>query len=176
DLTNGPLIRVTVVRMAEAGDVLLLTLHHIVCDGWSMEVLFRELSLLYDGFLSDRMPVLPQLAVQYADFAVWQRQWLRDEVLERQTSYWRTKLAGVSGHLDLPTDRPRPAEQRRLSARPSRASTSRAFSEPAPLSDEFDARPRKVGRVCGEKLQTVRRRSVRGGVQLPRGGDIIGVV
>ena len=108
DLTCGPLLRVTVLRMPER-DVLLLTLHHIVCDGWSMEVLFRELSVLYDGLRSNRMPVLPQLAVQYADFAVWQRQWLRDDVLERQMSYWRTKLAGISGHLDLPTDRPRPA-------------------------------------------------------------------
>ena len=88
--------------------MLLLTLHHIISDGWSMEVLFRELSTLYEGFTANRSPVLPELAVQYADFAVWQRQWLRDGVLERQLAYWRRQLAGAPAWLSLPTDHPRP--------------------------------------------------------------------
>jgi len=107
DLTHGPLLRARVLRLGDDGDVLLLTLHHIISDGWSMRVLFRELSALYEAYRTNRSPGLAELTIQYADFAVWQRQWLRDEVLERQMAYWRTQLAGAPAWLNLPTDRPR---------------------------------------------------------------------
>ncbi|HST63408.1 MAG TPA: amino acid adenylation domain-containing protein, partial [Longimicrobium sp.] len=110
DLERGPLLRTTLLRLAGEERVLLLTMHHIVSDGWSMDVLFRELLTLYEAFSvrSDESP-LPPLAVQYADFAVWQRGWLRGEVLRRQIDWWRERLGGAPPALELPTDRPRPA-------------------------------------------------------------------
>ncbi|HEV3049304.1 MAG TPA: amino acid adenylation domain-containing protein, partial [Longimicrobium sp.] len=104
DLERGPLLRATLMRLAEEEHVLLLTMHHIVSDGWSMGVLFRELFTLYES-----ASPLPPLAVQYADFAVWQRGWLQGEVLRRQLDWWRERLAGAPPALELPTDRPRPA-------------------------------------------------------------------
>jgi non-ribosomal peptide synthetase component F len=89
--------------------VLLLGMHHIVSDGWSMGVLVRELTALYGAAVAGRPSPLPELPLQYADFAVWQRGWLQGEVLERQIAYWRERLAGVPDSLDLPADRPRPA-------------------------------------------------------------------
>ena len=110
DLVQGPLMRVTLVRLGQEDHVLLLTLHHIVSDGWSMEVLHRELSVLYKAFSSVQPSPLPDLPVQYADFAVWQRSWLQGEVLEKQLCYWTKQLENVPT-LHLPTDRPRPAVQ-----------------------------------------------------------------
>ena len=86
-------------------------MHHIVSDGWSMGVLYRELSVLYEAYANGRPSPLPELPIQYADYAVWQRQWLQGEVLERQLSYWKKQLAGIPAVLNLPTDRPRPAVQ-----------------------------------------------------------------
>ncbi len=111
DLSRGPLLRVTLLRLAEREHCLLLTLHHIVSDGWSLGVLFRELSALYEGFSTGKPSPLVELPLQYSDFAVWQRQWLAGEVLERQLAYWKNQLADVSNVLDLPTDRPRPPVQ-----------------------------------------------------------------
>jgi hypothetical protein len=88
--------------------VLLLAMHHIVSDGWSMGVLTRELGELYRGFLQGRPASLPVLRVQYRDFARWQRGWLKGEVLERELAHWRERLAGAPQVLELPTDRPRP--------------------------------------------------------------------
>jgi acyl carrier protein len=110
DLSRGPLLRVTLLRLGESEHVALLTMHHIVSDGWSIGVLVRELSALYDAFASGRPSPLGEPELQYVDYAHWQRQWLQGEVLERELAYWRERLAEL-GVLDLPTDRPRPAVQ-----------------------------------------------------------------
>jgi hypothetical protein len=111
DLERGPLIRGRLVRLAEDDHVLLMTMHHIVSDGWSMEVLTRELGTLYDAFRRGGPDPLPPLPVQYADYAVWQRKWVDGEVLREQAEYWKAALAGAPELLELPTDRPRPARQ-----------------------------------------------------------------
>ncbi|HEX8495517.1 MAG TPA: amino acid adenylation domain-containing protein [Pyrinomonadaceae bacterium] len=111
DLTNGPLVRATLLRMNADEHVLLLTLHHIVSDGWSLEVFIKELSALYESFSMGQPSPLPELPIQYADFAVWQREWLRGEVLEEQLAYWRQQLADAPTTLELPTDHPRPPVQ-----------------------------------------------------------------
>ena len=111
DLESGPLLRLTLVRLGEREHLLLVTFHHIVSDGWSMGVLLREIAALHEAIATSRPPALPQLPVQYADFARWQREWLSGEVLESQISYWRGQLAGAPRLLELPTDRPRPAVQ-----------------------------------------------------------------
>ncbi|MFL6199847.1 MAG: amino acid adenylation domain-containing protein [Thermoanaerobaculia bacterium] len=104
DLAAGPVLRSTLLRLAPAEHALLLCVHHIAADGWSLGIMVQEIAALY------RASTLPELPVQYADFAVWQREWLQGEVLERQLSYWRKRLEGAP-RLDLPTDRPRPAVQ-----------------------------------------------------------------
>ncbi|MGH8162034.1 MAG: amino acid adenylation domain-containing protein, partial [Gammaproteobacteria bacterium] len=111
DLACGPLIRARVIRMAEDANVVLLTQHHIVFDGWSIGVLARELSALYAAFLRGEPDPLPPLSIQYPDYAAWQREWLTDERLRAQAGYWREALAGAPALLSLPTDRPRPAQQ-----------------------------------------------------------------
>jgi len=111
DLQRDPLLRGRLVILADDHHVLLLTLHHIVSDGWSMDVLTRELMALYQAFSQGQADPLPPLPIQYGDFAVWQRLWLSGEVLQRQSSYWQQALAGVPALLMLPTDRPRPAQQ-----------------------------------------------------------------
>ncbi|MEA2692843.1 MAG: hypothetical protein QOJ16_2230, partial [Acidobacteriota bacterium] len=108
NLATGPLLRAALLRLAPAEHVALLTLHHIVSDGWSIGVLVRELGECYGALAAGRPPVLPELPVQYADYAVWQRLWLSGEVLGRQLSWWRERLAGAPAVLDLPADRPRP--------------------------------------------------------------------
>ena len=109
NLAQGPLVRATLARLEEEEHAVWLTLHHIVCDGWSRGVLSRELQVLYEAFAQGRPSPLPELAVQYADYAVWQREWLQGEALEEQLAWWRERLAGAPAALDLPTDRPRPA-------------------------------------------------------------------
>ena len=111
DLVRGPLLRESLLRLSRDEHVLLLGVHHIVSDGWSMDILLRELAALYGAFAAGRPSPLPELPVQYADFAVWQREWLQGAVLERRLEYWRTQLEGAPAVLELPTDRPRPAVQ-----------------------------------------------------------------
>ncbi|KTC25873.1 hypothetical protein AO391_06610 [Pseudomonas marginalis ICMP 9505] len=111
DLVNGPLLRARLVRMGDAHHVLLMTLHHVVCDGWSMGVLTREWVALYAAFSQGQADPLPALELQYADFAVWQRRWLSGEVLQKQSLYWQQTLAGAPAMLALPTDRARPPQQ-----------------------------------------------------------------
>ncbi|MCP4661783.1 MAG: AMP-binding protein, partial [bacterium] len=111
DLTTGPLIRFSLLRLGDQEHVALVTMHHIVTDGWSMRVFVRELAVLYEALSQGRPSPLPELPVQYADFAHWQREWLRGEVLEAQLGYWREQLAGSPPVLELPADRPRPAVQ-----------------------------------------------------------------
>jgi amino acid adenylation domain-containing protein len=109
DLVKGPLARSLLIKLSEHSHVLVFTLHHIIADGWSMGVMVRELGELYAAKVADRAPDLDPLPVQYADYATWQRQWMRGEVMETQLAYWRQALAGAKTSLDLPTDRPRPA-------------------------------------------------------------------
>ncbi|MEI6147969.1 MAG: amino acid adenylation domain-containing protein, partial [bacterium] len=111
NLRQGPLFRAYLLRLTEQEHVLLLNLHHIISDAWSLSVLFHELSVLYKAHLAGSPSPLPDLKVQYADFAVWQRQWLQGETLERQLTYWKNELAGAPAFTTLPTDRPRPATQ-----------------------------------------------------------------
>src|SRR5215213_11727459 len=119
DLEAGPLLRVRLLRLNEREHVLLLTMHHIVSDGWSMGVLVRELCALYEAFLQGKESPLAPLTVQYADYAQWQREHLTGEVLEQQLQYWREQLAGAPALLELPADRPRPAVQSFRGARES---------------------------------------------------------
>ena len=111
DLVNGSLLRVALLQLGEQSHVLLLTMHHIVSDGWSIGIFLRELSGLYATFSRGDASSLPNLPIQYADFAYWQRQWLSGEVLESQLSYWKQQLQGIPPLLELPTDRPRPPAQ-----------------------------------------------------------------
>ncbi|MGZ3461872.1 MAG: condensation domain-containing protein, partial [Archangium sp.] len=108
NLEKGPLVRAKLLRLAADEHVLLLVMHHIVCDGWSMGVLVRELSELYPAYARGEALTLPALPVQYADYAQWQREWLKGEVLEEQLAWWKQRLAGAPPVLELPTDRPRP--------------------------------------------------------------------
>ena len=110
-LWEVPLLRTTLLRLDEEHHVTLFTMHHIVGDGWSMGVLIKEVAALYEAFSRDEASPLPELQIQYADFAAWQRDWLQGEVLETELAYWRKQLAGASPLLELPTDRPRPSVQ-----------------------------------------------------------------
>jgi amino acid adenylation domain-containing protein len=111
DLARGPMLRASLLRLRPDDHVLLLTMHHIASDGWSIGVLFRELSPLYAAFSEGRPSPLPELPIQYADFARWQRAWLQGQALESQLEYWRRQLQGSPPKLEVPTDRPRPAVQ-----------------------------------------------------------------
>ncbi|MFJ2685159.1 non-ribosomal peptide synthase/polyketide synthase [Pseudomonas sp. NPDC087342] len=117
DLQQGPLLRVKLLKLAADDHVLVLTLHHIVSDGWSMQVMVDELIELYAGYSIGQPRQLPALAVQYADYAVWQRQWMEAGERERQLGYWTAQLGGDQPLLELPADRPRPAEQSYRGAR-----------------------------------------------------------
>ena len=110
DLDRGPLIRARLLRLGEQEHILLLTMHHIVFDGWSEGILFQELSVLYESFSTGQPSPLSPLPIQYADFAVWQRQWLQGEISDSQLAYWKKQLGGASV-LELPTDHPRPPVQ-----------------------------------------------------------------
>jgi len=110
NLSNDLLLRVTLLQLDDAEYLLMLNMHHIVSDGWSIGVLIQELGALYTAFASEKPSPLPDLSIQYADFAKWQREWLQGEVLETQLAYWRQQLNGIS-MLNLPADRPRPAIQ-----------------------------------------------------------------
>lgn len=108
DLANGPLFRTSILRIDEQEHVLVFVIHHIVTDGWSMGVLFHELNVLYEAFAAEKPSPLPELPIQYADYAAWQRRWLQGKTLEREIEYWRQRLEGLET-LELYTDRPRPS-------------------------------------------------------------------
>ena len=111
DLAAGRLIRGQLLRLAENEHVLLITQHHIISDGWSIGVLVREVSTLYAAFSDGRSDPLAPLAIQYADYAAWQRGWLQGDVLQAQSAFWKEALSGAPVLLELPTDHPRPAQQ-----------------------------------------------------------------
>jgi len=144
DLAAGLLFRPRLLRLAADEHVLLLGMHHIVTDEWSTGVLFRELSALYGAYRAGAGSPLPELAVQYADYAVWQRDQLRGEVLERQLAYWKERLAGAPALLELPTDHPRPAVQ-----------THRGAQEHCELPEGLLERLRALGRREGSTLHMV---------------------
>ncbi|HEX8618887.1 MAG TPA: amino acid adenylation domain-containing protein, partial [Thermoanaerobaculia bacterium] len=137
DLANGPLLRGKVIRLADDEHVLMMNMHHIISDGWSVGVLIRELGLVMEAFREGRTPALPPLAIQYVDYSVWQRRLLEEGgVLEQQLAYWRQKLAGVPESLDLPTDHPRPSVQTFAGATKSFALDAQLTARLKRLADE----------------------------------------
>jgi amino acid adenylation domain-containing protein/non-ribosomal peptide synthase protein (TIGR01720 family) len=137
-LTSGPLWRARLLRLAAADHVLLVVAHHIVCDAWSMGIMAAELGALYEAHLAGLPPPLPALAVQYADYAEWQRRWLAGPALAAQLAWWRRRLAGAPVRLDLPTDRPRPDRRAHRGAR-------LGWELPAPLAAALGAIARRHG-------------------------------
>ena len=141
DLTAGLMIRARLLRLAEEDNILLLALHHIATDGWSEAVLYRELSALYSDFCASRSSSLAPLAIQYADFACWQRERVSGETLDQQLRYWRKQLAGAETTLALPTDHPRSPVWRSCGAR-----------VPLSLSREMGDSLLALSRKCGATL------------------------
>lgn len=111
DLVHGPLFRTTLLQLGEEEYILFLNVHHIVFDGWSEDVVFKELSEFYVAHLSGKPCFLPELPIQYADYSIWQREWLQGKILDEQVAYWEEQLSGAPPLLELPIDRPRPLEQ-----------------------------------------------------------------
>lgn len=138
DLASGPLFRANLLRLAEAEHMMLFTLHHIIADGWSMQVLLKEVALLYEAYSEDRPSPLPDMPIQYADFAYWQRSWLTSQVLDEQLSFWKRQVAGAPRLLALPTDKPRPAVR-------SFAGAHQSFALDADLSAQLKALSQQEG-------------------------------
>ena len=141
DLSRGPLLRVRLLKLNEADHIALLTMHHIVSDGWSTGVLVDELTALYSAFVEGRPSPLAELPIQYADYAVWQRDFLQGETLETQLAYWRDQLRNAPALLELPTDRPRPLVQ-----------TYNGATEPWQLTPELTGKLRQLSRDEGTTL------------------------
>ncbi|SFW72931.1 non-ribosomal peptide synthetase [Amycolatopsis australiensis] len=137
DLATGPLLRMTLLRLAEQEHVCVLVMHHIVTDGWSSAILFQELSAAYESYLAGAEPDFPELPIQYADYAVWQRDTLSGDALDKLVDYWAERLDGLVP-LQLPTDRPRPQE-------PSSAGATHHFDIPGPLIARLDRLARERG-------------------------------
>ena len=127
DLTQGPLVRTSILRLSDNEHVLLVSMHHSISDGWSLGIFMRELAFLYQAFCAGKPSLLAALPIQYADYAIWQRAYLQGKVLETHLSYWKEQLRGAPLVLELPIDRPRPARQTFRGARSS-------FIIPAPLA------------------------------------------
>ncbi len=138
DLSRGPLLRTTLVRLGPEEHMLAVVMHHIVSDGWSINVLVREVTALYQAFAAGTEARLPALEVQYPDYALWQREWLGGSVLNDRLGYWREQLAGCPPLLPLPTDRPRPAVQ-------SFRGASLGLRFPAELTAALKAAGRRLG-------------------------------
>src|SRR5438105_170701 len=138
DLEHGPLLRAGLVRLNATEHMLLFTMHHIVSDAWSIGVVVRELTELYEAYSTGKPSPLPELAIQYADFAHWQRERLQGEVLKNHLSYWKEQLNGRLPELQLPTDGPRPAV-------PSFRGATRSFSLSKELSDALNTLSRREG-------------------------------
>jgi amino acid adenylation domain-containing protein len=117
DLARGPLLRLRLVRLNTEKHVLVFTAHQIICDGWSVSLFFRELESLYRVYFSNASVALPELSIQFADYAVWQRELVKGPIMDSQLSYWRERLAGILPAFELATDRPRPAIQTFCGAR-----------------------------------------------------------
>ena len=146
DLEVAPLIRCKLWQLDTSECVLALTMHHIVSDGWSMGILIQELSRLYQAFAAEEPSPLPELAIQYADFTLWQRQWLTGEVLETQLNYWKEALEGAPELLQLPTDRSRPHVQ-------SYRGSTEGFSLTTELTQKLQQLSRNLGSTLFMTLQ-----------------------
>jgi len=144
DLNQEPLLRATLLQLGEEEHVLLLTIHQVVFDGWSEGVLFRELAALYEAFSTEQPSPLPELPIQYADFAVWQRKWLQGEFLDTLLSYWKQQLGDSLPAQQLPIDRPRPV-----------APTQRSAHQTLVLSKELTNTLRTLSRQEGATLFTM---------------------
>jgi amino acid adenylation domain-containing protein len=138
DLSRGPLLRMRLLKLGPDHHVALFTVHHIISDGWSMGVLVREVAALYAAFVEDKTSPLPELPIQYADFAAWQQEWLRGSVLEDHFDYWKQQLEGAPATLDLPTDKPRPPVQQFRGGH-------ELFSIPADVTERLLALSRQEG-------------------------------
>jgi amino acid adenylation domain-containing protein len=136
DLSQGKQLRIKVIRLSEEDHTILFALHHIASDIWSLTIFAREIAVLYDAFSQGKPSPLPELPIQYADFAVWQREFLQGETYDRQLSYWKEHLKDAPALLELPTDRPRPAIQ-------SFNGSSRSFVLPSALSKQVLALTRQ---------------------------------
>lgn len=141
DLACGPVWRARLLRLDDDEHVLQYTLHHIVTDGWSMELLIQEITALYEAYLTGKPSPLPELPIQYTDYACWQRSWLKEGVLEQQSEYWKRQLSGAPALLALPTDKPRPAVQ-----------SSQGITRGGWLSPEQTARLNEISRKKGATL------------------------
>ncbi|MHC5763140.1 amino acid adenylation domain-containing protein, partial [Nostoc sp.] len=141
ELTNDLLLRVKLLRLEAREHIVLLTMHHIASDGWSIGVLVQELAKLYPAFCNEQLSPLTKLPIQYVDFAAWQRQWLQAEVLQSQVSYWLKQLEGIPELLELPTDNPRPAIQ-----------TFRGATYSFELSNELSVALNKLSQQQGSTL------------------------
>jgi natural product biosynthesis luciferase-like monooxygenase protein/amino acid adenylation domain-containing protein len=137
-LAQGPLFRACLLKFAADDNALIVAVHHIVCDGWSAGILLREIGLLYDAFASNRNVDLPELRIQFGDYAVWQRKWLQGETLRRQIDFWVQQLAGAPHFLNLATDRPRTA-----------APSFKGAHEPFQLSEAISSALRQFCREQG---------------------------
>ncbi|MFI9722812.1 amino acid adenylation domain-containing protein [Streptomyces sp. NPDC052396] len=160
DPAQGPLLTTTLLRTGEREHILLLVLHHALADAWSMPVVFDELTVAYRAFRLGQEPRLPELPVQYADFAVWQRDRMHDQEHHRQLAHWRERLTGLPPVLELPTDRPRPAEMSfrggrvRFCLPPALAARAAAFGRAGgatPFMVLFAAFAALLGRYSGER-------------------------
>ncbi len=138
DLEKGPLFRTLLIRLSNDEHVIVFNMHHIIADGWSMSVVVREIASLYRSFIHGRPSELTELSVQYSDFAIWQRNWLRGEALQNQVEFWRKHLLGAPPVLELPTDNPRPAIQ-----------TYNGAQQTLHLSDELSSQTLKLSRQLG---------------------------
>ncbi|MBD2625733.1 non-ribosomal peptide synthetase [Trichormus variabilis] len=138
NLTQAPLLRAKLLQLDAEDFVILLTLHHIVSDGWSTDILIREVAVLYTAFCAAKPSSLPQLPIQYADFAIWQRRWLEGEELKNQLAYWQQQLSGELPILQLPTARPRPTVQ-------TYAGKTLSFVLPTSLSEELKTLSKQEG-------------------------------
>jgi amino acid adenylation domain-containing protein len=140
DLEQGPLLRVILLKLGADDQLIVLTVHHLVFDGWSVGIFFNELAIFYDAFRSGRRSPLPELPLQYSEFAARQRALLQDGVLDAQLAYWREQLRGAPGSVDIPTDRPRPPIQtfsgaiRPLAIAPTVVASLREVSQAAGLT------------------------------------------
>jgi natural product biosynthesis luciferase-like monooxygenase protein len=138
DFEHGPLLRTLLLRLAETRHLLIVVMHHIVSDGWSVDIFLRELAALYAAAVTGRAAALAEPPIQYADFAAWQRDWLHGDVLERLLAYWRDHLRDAPTTLDLPADRPRPEL-------PTYRGATYAFTLSAPLSQALGSLSRQAG-------------------------------
>ncbi|MFP5270445.1 amino acid adenylation domain-containing protein [Coleofasciculus sp.] len=138
DLAKGALLRIKLLKLNASEHILLFTIHHIVCDAWSLGVLIREFTQLYEAFVNGKPSPLPELPIQYADFANWQRQWLQGEVLDAQLSYWQRQLAGIPATLSLPIQRQPPAI-------PTFGSANQSFHLSSATSEQLQTLSRQEG-------------------------------